>query len=84
MHKLEAVDILEKAYPDLKVYSIIEEPDMFIAQMTRKNGDSILGGTKGVYIDSGEVTEVSPLKNKGLLTKLMRKSAIFKLPRIKE
>ena len=76
MNKKDAISILENNYKDLKVFSIVEDPDIFIAQMVRKNGQSILGGTKGVYKDSGKVIEVSPLRHKGLVNRLMDKKAI--------
>lgn len=76
MTKLEAIKILEENYSDLKVDSIVEDPDMFIAQMTGKNGELIIGGTKGIFKDSGKTIEISPLRHKGLVERLMGKSAL--------
>ena len=82
MNKTEAISVLKKNYPDLRVYSIVEDPDMFIAQMVAKNGESIIGGTKGVLKGSGKTIEVSPLRHKGLIERLMAKSSLVVYPRV--
>ena len=71
MSKEEAVKILEKVYSDLKVSSIIEYEDKYIANMVKKNGESIIGGTKGIVKDTGKVMEINPLRHKGLVKLLM-------------
>lgn len=78
MKKIEAITALEESYSDLRVYSIVEDPDMFIAQMMRKDGESVLGGTKGVYKKTRKTIEINPLKRKGLVRRLMDKSAIIR------
>lgn len=70
MDKLEAIKRLETAYPDLTVDKIIEDPDRFIAQMNR-DGELIVGGVKAIDKLTKKVTEVNPLRIKGLVKRLM-------------
>lgn len=70
MDKLEAIKRLETAYPDLTVDKIIEDPDRFIAQMNR-DSEPIVGGVKAIDKLTKKVTEVNPLRIKGLVKRLM-------------
>ena len=75
MTKVEAVEVLEKNYPNLMVYSIVEEPDKFIASMVSKKRERVVGGTKGVIKQTGKTIEINPLMYDGLIEKLTSKSA---------
>lgn len=71
MDKREAIRIIERTYPDLKVDSIVEEKDKFYFQLIKKDGEILFGGIKSVDKLSGKVNEVNPMKIKGLIKRLM-------------
>lgn len=71
MNKKEAIKLLEEAYPDLKANAVVEDPDLFIVQMERKDGTQIVGGVKGIYKEDGRIVAINPLRIKGLVKRLM-------------
>lgn len=70
MDESTAIKLLKEKYPKLVVDSIIDDGDKFIAQLIRRDGEEILGGVKAVYKDSKQVTDINPLRIKGLISRL--------------
>jgi hypothetical protein len=71
MDESTAIKLLKEKYPKLVVDSIIDDGDRFIAQLVRRDGEEIFGGVKAVYKESKQVTDINPLRIKGLINRLM-------------
>lgn len=70
MDESTAIKLLKEKYPKLVVDSIIDDGDRFVAQLIRRDGEPILGGIKAVYKSTRQVTDINPLRIKGLINRL--------------
>ena len=82
MDKKEAIERIKETYPDLKIDSIVEEKDKFYFQLFRNNNEILFGGIKSVDKTSGKVSEVNPMRIKGLVPKLMKKENQYIIDRV--
>ena len=73
MDRKTAIKYIKEDYPELIIDSIVEEKDKFYFQLVQKDVGILFGGIKSVDKKTGMVSEVNPMRIKGLVSKLMSK-----------